>query len=64
MQTVKVMIQILFIMYWILVGLLVLFKIYTPPRSVVAAAFIITGMLIAILIFTSNPITKVHIYNY
>jgi len=64
MQTIKVLVQILFIMYWILIGLLVLFKIYTPPRRVIALAFIMTGILAAVLLFDSGPITKVHIYNY
>jgi len=64
MQTVKVLVQILFIMYWILIGLLVLFKIYTPPRRVIALAFIMTGILTAVLLYDSGPITKVHIYNY
>ena len=64
MHTLQVLGQILFIMYWIIIGLLVLFKIYTPSRNVMALAFIMTGVLIAILLFDSGPITKVHIYNY
>ncbi len=64
MHTLQILGQILFIMYWIIIGLLVLFKIYTPPTKVMALAFIMTGVLIAILLFDSRPITKVHIYNY
>lgn len=64
MQTVKILFQILFIMYWVVLGLLVALKIYIPPRSVIATAFIFTGILIAILTFASMPITKVHIYHH
>jgi len=51
-------------MYWIVLGLVVLFKIYTPPRSVIATTFIMTGILMAILMFASVPIAKVHIYHH
>ena len=64
MQTVKFLFQILFVMYWIVLGLLVLFKIYTPPRSIIVTAFIMTGILMALLVFTGEPITKVHIYHH
>jgi len=63
-QTVKILIQVLAIMYWIVMGLLVLFKIYTPPSYVIAAAFILTGISMALLMFTSVPITKVHIHHH
>lgn len=64
MQTVKILFQILFIMYWIVLGLLILFKIYTPPRSVIATAFIMVGIFLALLMFKSVPITNVHIHHY
>ncbi|UPW82742.1 hypothetical protein [Lysinibacillus sp. Ag94] len=64
MQTVKILFQILFIMYWVVLGLLILFKIYTPPRSILATAFIMTGILMALLIFARMPITKVYIHNH
>ncbi|MBG9479396.1 hypothetical protein [Lysinibacillus sphaericus] len=64
MQTVEILLQILLIMYWIVLGLSILFKIYTPPRFGIAIAFIMTGILMALLFFASVPITKVHIYHY
>ncbi|WP_431811589.1 hypothetical protein [Lysinibacillus sp. FW12] len=62
MHTAKVLFQILCIMYWIVLGLLVLFNIYTPSRYILAAAFIMSGVLMAILVFASVPITKVYIH--
>lgn len=62
--TVKLLIQILAVMYWIIIGLLVLFKIHTPPRYVIASAFIMTGILIALMTFARSPITKVYIHNH
>lgn len=62
--TVKLLIQIFAVMYWIIIGLLVLFKIYTPPRYVIASAFIITGILIALMMFARFPITKVYIHKH
>lgn len=62
--TVKLLIQIFAIMYWIIIGLLVLFKIYTPPRYVIASAFILTGILTALMMFARSPITKVYIHNH
>ncbi|MEY9975758.1 hypothetical protein [Lysinibacillus sp. RC79] len=64
MNTAKVLFQILCIMYWIVLGLLVLFNIYTPSRYILAAAFIMSGILMAILVFASVPITKVYIHNH
>lgn len=62
--TVKLLIQIFAVMYWIIIGLLLLFKIYTPPRYVIASAFIMTGILIALMMFARSPITNVYIYNH
>ncbi|MBX8942554.1 MULTISPECIES: hypothetical protein [unclassified Lysinibacillus] len=64
MQTVIFLLQILFIMYWIMLGLLIVFKVYMPPRSVIATMFIFTGILMAIIVFSPVPITKVHIYHH
>lgn len=64
MQTVIFLLQILFIMYWIMLGLLIVFKVYMPPRSVIATMFIFTGILMATIVFSSVPITKVHIYHH
>ncbi|WP_416141148.1 hypothetical protein ACM1TL_14575 [Lysinibacillus capsici] len=63
-QTVKILFQVLFIMYWFIIGLLIIFKIYTPPRSVIATSFIFTGILMAIIVFSPVPVTKVHIYHH
>ncbi|WP_285397623.1 hypothetical protein [Lysinibacillus sp. fls2-241-R2A-57] len=64
MTTAKILLQILSIMYWIVLGLLVLFNIYTPSRYIIAAAFIVSGILTAILVFSSVPITKVYIHHH
>lgn len=62
MQTMKMLLQILFIMYWIMLGLLIIFKVYMPPKSVIATSFIFTGILMAIIVFSPFQITKVHFY--
>lgn len=64
MQIAKILVQVLGVMFWIMMGLLVLFKIYTPPRYVIASAFIITGILTALMMFVRSPITKVYIHNH
>lgn len=64
METVKILFRILFTMYWIVLGLIILFKVYMPPRLVIATSFIFTGVLMAILLFSAVPITKVHIYHH
>ncbi|MFY0517243.1 hypothetical protein ACOMCU_05325 [Lysinibacillus sp. UGB7] len=46
-------------MRYLITGLL-----YTPPKSIIVIAFIMTGVLMAILTFASVPITKVHIRRY
>jgi len=60
--TVEILIQIIAIMYWIIMGLLIIFTTYTPPKNVIAATFILTGILIAILVFVKVPTTEVHIH--
>lgn len=62
MQIVKILIEIIAIMYWIIMGLLMLFTAYTPPKYVIAATFIITGILVALLVFVKVPTTEVHIH--
>lgn len=64
MQTMEMLLQILFIMYWITLGLLIIFKVYMPPKSVIATSFIFTGILMAILVFSPFPITRVHFYHH
>ena len=64
MQTVIFLLRILFIMHWFMLGLLIVFKVYMSPRSVIATMFNFTGILMAIIVFSPVPITKVHIYHH